>query len=434
MRTTLTVDHFTQRLKQKTLTDVRTGKNKQYEVTDAALAAFSMFFMQSGSFLEGQRQLAELQGNSNAQTVFKMERIPTSSQIRNLLDPVDPAELSSEYGYLLGELAASGHLSPLRVLDDRLLMSLDGVYYFCSQKVSCQKCQTQELGNGEILYKHSAITPVIVSPAYKLALPYVPEYVVPQDGQEKQDCEREACKRWLGREQAQLRTWRTVLLGDDLYSNQPLCAAIAAAGLHFIFVCHRSSHLHLYEYVDAIGALGRLEHLHERRWNGRHGEVWHYQFLHEVPLRQGEDALLVNWCALTITHEETGTTLFVNEWVTNLPLHEATVAEIAACGRARWKSENENNNVLKKHGYALDHNFGHGKEHLATVLLSLNLLAFLLHTISQLVDEHYQLLRKALGRRRTFFDDTRALCRYLVFESWAGLLEFMCRRLKLVPD
>jgi hypothetical protein len=207
-----------------------------------------------------------------------------------------------------------------------------------------------------------------------------------------------------------------------------------AAGLPFIFVCHRSSHPALYQVVDAVDQLGRLATLSQRHWNGQHGEIWTYRYLADVPLRQGVDALRVCWCDLTITHETTAEVLFVNEWVTNFSVSDDNVAEMAACGRARWKSENENNNVLKNHGYALDHNFGHGKQHLATTLLSLNLYAFLLHTIAQLADLTYQCIRRALGKRLTFFQDCRALMRYLVFESWETLLNFMFVQLELEPD
>lgn len=112
--------------------------------------------------------------------------------------------------------------------------------------------------------------------------------------------------------------------------------------------------------------------------------------------------MLVNWCDLLITHEETGEVLYRNEWATSLLLEEENILEVVVCGRARWKSENENNNVLKNHGYHFDHNFGHGQEYLSTTLLTLNLLAFLLHTIAQIADEVYQQVRRALGARRTF--------------------------------
>lgn len=111
MRQSLTVDAFIQRLKSKKLTDRRTGHNRQYEVNDAAQAAFAIFFMQSGSFLAGQRHLRQAKGKSNAETMFKMERIPTDTHIRNLLDPVSPTEVADEFRFLLDELADSGHLN-----------------------------------------------------------------------------------------------------------------------------------------------------------------------------------------------------------------------------------------------------------------------------------------------------------------------------------
>ena len=41
------------------------------------------------------------------------------------------------------------------------------------------------------------------------------------------------------------------------------------------------------------------------------------------------------------------------------------------CGRARWKIENETFNVLKTNGYNLEHNFGHGSQTLASILVVL---------------------------------------------------------------
>lgn len=433
MKHELSLDGFVERLKAKELTDKRTGKNGQYDVNDAAQAAFAIFFMQSGSFLAGQRHLRQAKGKSNAESVFKMERIPSDTHMRNLLDPVSPSELSDEFRFLLAELAESGHLKQWHVLGQRLAFSLDGVYYFSSQKISCAQCQKQEREEGTV-YLHSAITPVVVAPNQSHVLPYVPEFVLPQDGTEKQDCEVNAAKRWVQQEAAVLRRHGAILLGDDLYSRQPLCETVLASDCDFIFVCHRESHLTLYAVVDAVANLGRLSTITRRHWNGRHGEIWTYRFLNNVPLRSGDEALSVNWCDLLVTHEESGEVLYRNEWITSLSLDERNTPEVVACGRARWKSENENNNVLKNHGYHIDHNFGHGQEHLSTTLLTLNLLAFLLHTIAQIADDVYQQVRQALGKRSTFFNDVEALMRYLIFSDWDSVLKFMFVQLELEPD
>jgi hypothetical protein len=142
----------------------------------------------------------------------------------------------------------------------------------------------------------------------------------------------------------------------------------------------------------------------------------------------------VNWCEVIIRHETKGHVLYRNAFVTNFSVTKETVESVVQAGRARWKSENESHNVLKTKGYHLEHNFGHGKHHLATFLLTLNLLAFLLHTVLHLVSPRYLLLRKELATRETFFHDIRALTRYHLFNSWDELLDFMITQLELAPD
>ena len=119
MRQSLSVDALIERLKAKELTDRRTGNNKQYRVNDAVLAAFAIFYMQSGSFLAGQRHLQQTKGKSNAETVFQMEHIPTDTHIRNLLDPVNPIELTARVNTHL-ELKFSRDILKKRALMDGL--------------------------------------------------------------------------------------------------------------------------------------------------------------------------------------------------------------------------------------------------------------------------------------------------------------------------
>ena len=190
---------------------------------------------------------------------------------------------------------------------------------------------------------------------------------------------------------------------------------------YFLFVCKPDSHKELYRWLSALTP----DKYEERRWNGRHGEIWHWQWVNDVPLRGGDDALRVNWCDLQITHEETGKILYHNSWATNHPLQLEKIQDVCSFGRTRWKIENEGINILKTKGYHVEHNFGHGVQHLAQVLLVLNLLAFLLHTALHLIDELYQFLRRALYRRVTFFNDLRALCRYFSFPNWERLWLFM---------
>ncbi len=104
-----------------------------------------------------------------------------------------------------------------------------------------------------------------------------------------------------------------------------------------------------------------------------------------------------------ITHEDSSEILFQNSFITNHLLTATNVVSLAQVGRTRWKIESENNNNLKTKGYHLEHNFGHGQQDLANVLATLNILAFLIHHIQEMIEPVYLRLRRALGARAKHF-------------------------------
>jgi hypothetical protein len=412
------------------LPDPRRGQNTTYTMRDAALGAFSVFFMQSPSFLAHQQAMQDKHQRNNATSLFGMEKIPSDPQIRNLLDPIPPAQLAAPFWEVFDLVAETGALQPYRSFNGQWLVSVDGTQYFSSSKIHCERC-TVTVRNGTEYYAHTAITPVLVAPGEARVLVLEPEFIQPQDGQEKQDCERNAGKRWLARNGPRLARHGATLLGDDLYCNQPYCEQVLAQALNFIFTCKPDSHVALYEEVALLARLDAVHERRERHWTGQGHEIWVYRYVNAVPLRASLDALKVNWCELTIVREETGEQLYHNAFATNHQVHDQNVAAVVAAGRARWKSENENNNVLKNYGYHLEHNFGHGEQYLSMILVLLNLLAFLLHTVLDLCDAIYQRVRTHLRVRTTFFNDLRTLTHYLYFEGWDQLLNFMYVQLEL---
>ena len=240
---------------------------------------------------------------------------------------------------------------------------------------------------------------------------------------------------WLEQNAVRYRAAGPVtLLGDDLYAHQPFCRRALLHRCHFLFVCKPESHATLYQWVNLLRPGPDLGTLQLRLKAGRQWHTYTYRWAHQVPLAEGDDVPQggINWCEATVTDPE-GKVLYHNAWITDWPITEQTVAALVASGRARWKVENENNNTLKTKGYHLEHNFGHGQQHLSSLLAALNLLAFLFHTVLSFTDERYRLLRATLPTRKTFFQDVRTLTRSLYFPSWEGLLCFMMRGLEIGP-
>ena len=408
------------------LVDPRQPSNAtRYTLKDLVLGALTAFFMQSESFLEHQRQMKSRCGQDNAYNLFGITNIPTVEQIRNVLDGIKAQGLFKVFEWVYRALREQGYLKAYQSLGKNLLITLDGTQYYSSQKVSCPCCSSRTHKNGQVTYSHSALLPVIIAPEKEAVISLAPEFITPQDGSEKQDCEQNATKRWISQYRELFSDQDVTLLGDDLYSNQPLCEHCLENGFNFIFVCLPQSHTSLYEWLSFLETNEELKTTQQRRWNGRHFEIWHYRYLNRVPIREQQPALKVNWCEVKVTRESDGKRLYFNSWITNHHLTPQKVIEVVASGRGRWKTENENHNVLKTRGYHLEHNFGHGQRHLAKILLTLNLLAFLFHTVLQFVDERYQHARRQRGTRKGFFQDILSLTKYLIFENWHHLLDFM---------
>lgn len=403
----------------------RRGRNIRYSIVDAGLSAFAVFCLQSPSFLAFQQEMKKQLGRDNAKSMFGVEDIPSDAQIRNLLDPVAPEGLREPFWNIYRLLQTSGHLESYRHVGGTYLCSMDGTWYFSSEKIHCPNCTVYE-HEDRTLYAHLLVAAVLTAPGQPHVLALEPEFVVPQDGHDKQDCEQQAIKRWVRRNAERFEPWSVTLLTDDLHSHQPLCELLLESKLHFVLTCKPESHPALYQELELLTKVEGAHQTHTvRRWRKDHYELWRYHWVVQVPIRAGAKAVRVNWCEVTVVREDSGEQVYYNTWITSHELSTKTIEKVADAGRARWKVENEGFNVLKNRGYKFEHNFGHGHRHLSAVLLTMLLLAFLFHSVLHLTSRLYEALRQAIGARREFFNHLRALTCYLYFPSWDDMLTFM---------
>jgi hypothetical protein len=397
--------------------DTREGRSGNIGVEDFGLSAFSMFFMQSGSFLSYQRALEKGQKRSNCQTLFGIGKIPSDNYIRVMLDEADPALLQPCFDRLVAYLGKPEMRKAFQRLGGRTLIAWDGTEYFNSYKISCPNCLTRKRSNGKTENYHTMLSATVVAPGHTKVLPLMPEFIAKQDGHEKQDCERVAVKRWFEKHGNRVKSLRPVYLGDDLFACHPIARMVTENGDDFIFTCKETSHKALMDFIE--GATCEMREDKVRK--GRVTETFRYKWIEDVPLRDGEDAIKVNWIGFQILDAKGGVK-YTMSWVTSLPVTSNTVAEIARCGRARWKIENESFNVMKNHGYELEHNFGHGKQFLAMSLATFNLLAFAWHSILDCLDPPWQAAREAAAKRTRFFSTIVSLTAFVVFPSWPVFL------------
>lgn len=402
------------------LHDKRTGKNTQYLMEDITMAAFSLFFMQQPSFLAYQRTLNQRRGRDNTQTLFSMEKIPTDNCIRKMLDGIDPGHFEDCYFFMVDELASSVPSIVRNMPGEHTLIALDGSEYHCSKNIGCSSCSRRLRSDGTEENFHAFLAATIVNPYTKTVFSLPPEFVTPQDGAKKQDCEWRAVHRWMKRVGPRCARYNPVYPGDDLYAKHDLCELIASRGEHFIFTCKDSSHKTLCEFKKGLPC----STIKEIQGKGSQKREYAYSWICDLPIRDGEDAIRVNWIDVTIgvPGKKPG---YHASFITSLTPDAGNIAELVRCARARWKIENETFNVLKNNGYHLEHNFGHGKETLSSVLVALNLLAFSLHSGCDVIKGLWHEARTVAGSRQRFFNILWSLTIYIVYPSWTSFLDMI---------
>ena len=269
------------------------------------------------------------------------------------------------------------------MFDARYLITLDGSRYFSSELVSCEYCLTTTK-DGIERHHHDILQAAIVHPDKRVVLPLAPEFVRNSDGKggeyHKQDCEINAGHRMLDRLRADYPRMAAIIVADSLYSKQPCVEKLTAGRFSFLLVAKPGDHINLYKDVAGL----RRGNLLDRHQTVHRGKRHEYEWVTGLPLNGKPDSPLSNFIQFRIV--KNGKVTYRNAWVTDLVPTTDNIVQLVHAARARWKIENEAFNTLKNQGYHLEHNFGHGDRHLSEALFVVNLLAFFMHQIFELVD------------------------------------------------
>ena len=346
--------------------------------------------------------------------VYGIERIPCDTQMRTILDGVEPEKLRPIYKSIVQQLQRGKVLEQYQVLGGYYVVALDGTGYFSSRKVHCEHCLEKKLKNGETLYQHQMLGAAIVNPVQKAVIPLMPEPIIKQDGTTKNDCERNASKRFIAKLRQDYPKMRFIVTEDALSSNAPHIMELQKHKMRFILGVKEGDHAYLFEQARLAVEQGEATEFIRQT----DGVTQRFRFVNQLGLNASHPDLRVN---LLQYWEVTphGTRYFA--WVTDITLTRQNVAPIMRIGRARWKIENETFNTLKNQGYHFEHNFGHGQHHLSTVFALLMMLAFLVDQAQQLACQLFQATLAKLGSKKRLWQAMRALFYSIPFSSMEDL-------------
>ena len=404
------------------IVDWRQKGKTTISIHDAMMSGLACMHFQDPSLLQFQKRLEEQEHQNNLKTLFAVENIPKESQMREIIDEVDSEHFKPIFKNYYLRLQRNKSLEQFQIFNGLYYFPMDGSEFFSSKEISCSQCLTKEHKEGEKTYSHCVLQGGIMHPDCSEIIPFMPEQIVNVDGATKQDCEMNAGKRLVKRLRKEFPQLGLIIGGDSLFSRQPIITDILKEKMHYLFAAKPTDHKYMTEWLDAYDSLNTHEFMDEK------GRKHCYEWMNDVPLHGGADSINVNYLRCTLTKKNKKgeeEIVYRNSWVTDIVITSENICMLVKTGRCRWKNENECFNVMKNHGYCMEHNYGHGKKNLAFNFYLLTLLAFTLHQIFELTDKLYQACRKKCGSKRHLWETIRVCIRIILFDSWEKLLEYV---------
>ncbi len=402
--------------------DPRCQKDVNLNLPDALMSGFAMFQFKDPSLLAFERRCKDETELQNIKNIYGINQVPAYSSMADILDPIDPEQLRPAFLAPFRALQRGKVLEKFQVLGNHYLLALDGTGSFSSNKIKSDSCQTKtNKQTGEVTYYQQVVGAALVHPDFNEVIPLAPEIVSPQDGDSKNDCERNAVRRWLPKFRNDHPNLKVIVIEDALSANAPHIQDLQEHHMHYILGVKPGSHDFLYSQVCSAYAHGKMTEVSiTDPKNPKKEHLFH--FMNGIPLNKSNPDLLVNFVGYKeITPEKTKTF----DWITDFEITSDNIWEIMKSGRARWSIENETFNALKNQGYHFEHNFGLGQKHLSKVYVNLMMLAFLVDQVQQLACPIFQAVLKKLKVKKEIWDRMRSLFRSYVIDSMKTIFKAM---------
>jgi hypothetical protein len=382
--------------------------NIEIPLEDALMSGFALFSLKDRSLLafDERRQTPE-----NLKRVYGINHIPSDTQMRTILDDTKPEGIRPLFKRVFQQLQRGKELEKMRYMGQYYLLSLDGTGYFKSEKVHCANClEKYYKRSGKTIYTHQMLGGAIVHPEQREVIPLAPEPIIKQDGAKKNDCERNAAKRFLTKLRQDYPRLPFIIIEDALSANAPHIQELKRHDLRFILGVKPGDHAYLFDHIGQADESGETKRLEIKK----EGVIHRFCFMNDVPLNESNADVRVNF--LEYWEIKSGKTRHFS-WVTDFTITRKNVFNLMRGGRARWKIENETFNTLKNQGYHFEHNFGHGNQHLSVVFAYLMMLAFAVDQAQQLACRLFQAAWAKAGSKRALWEKLRALFNELPMDS-----------------
>lgn len=402
-------------LKEQNVPEV---SRSQFCNLDCILSALGIFTFKYPSLLrfDKSRTVNDLVMR-NLKNLLRLSAVPCDTYMRERLDQIAPKVLRKAFCNLFSLIQRNKLLDNFQFFGDHYLVSVDGTGVFSSHDIHCENCCSKKHRDGTVTYYHQILAAALVHPDQKVVYPFCPEPIMIADGDQKNDCERNALKRWVTDFRQEHPRLKTIILADGLSSNEPFISILKEKNLSYILVCRETDHKYLTDWVKAADEQDKPSFQETVK-----GIQLTYEYMLDVPLNESKHDCLVNVVRFSET-KKGKTTRWM--WVTDLNVTRENIREFVKGARARWKIENETFNTLKNQGYNFEHNFGHGKKHLNTVFACLMLLSFFIDQCLQQVNKLFQAALLKFGSKKNLWQTMLSVICLFEVKNFESMYHFL---------
>lgn len=380
------------------------------------MSGLAVFGLKFPSLLQFEEKKKDTLLKRNLRTFYHVDCVPSDTCMRERLDMLNPEQFRRPFKTIFACLQRGKVLEQYKYMGNHYLISIDGTGQYTSNTVRCCNCCEKHHRSGEVTYYHQMLGAVLVHPDEKVVIPLAPEPIVKSDGNNKNDCERNASKRLLQDLRREHPHLKVIIVEDGLASNYPHLSLLNSLKMQYIIGVKTGDHEFLFDWIrhakgkEVVLTKDKIKHK--------------FRYVNNVPLNDANFDYRVN--VLEYWEEKPNGKMQYFSWVTSFEITDENVFKIMKAGRARWRIENETFNTLKNQGYNFEHNYGHGYNNLCSVMTMLMMLAFLIDQVQQLC---YKLYQKVIARwkKRTLFEQVRTFIFYGAWDSWHHLYEKMSR-------
>ncbi len=408
--------------------DHRQSGKVEVPMSDVLMSALGIFAFKYPSLLKFDKSIRKNSESIEAQnfkSLFGVKKAPDDTSMRQTIDLVASQSLREPFKVIFKSVEKSGKLSCFDFYKNSYLLAIDGTGFFSSKEINCKNCCMKKHKDGTKTYYHQMLGAALIHPDSKLVVPFAPEPIQKQDGDKKNDCERNAVKRLLASIRAEHPDLDITITEDALSANYPHVKDLKTHSFHFILGIKPGGQKKFFDKVAEREEAGEAKR-YIKEDNGRKLE---YTYINDMLLKDDEPDSKVNFLELVETSPKGKIKVF--SWITDFEISENNMEILSRGGRSRWRIENEVFNTLKNQGYQFEHNFGHGNNNLSTNFAMLMMLAFLADQVSELCNIEFQQARQKEETKYSLWEAMRSVFRMFVVDSWETLFGLISGKIKV---